>query len=117
MSLVFLKNETTANDGLNDTHLLPYDWTNHFASPFILPPNSQVAFVSATMNRADTAQIEKPNNKYWLQIGIPGLNRAVPQYLTAGNDDWNDILNEMSLYLNYYADRKSVGRERVCLYV
>ena len=103
MSLVFLKNETTANNGLNDTHLLPYDWTNHFASPFILPPNSQVAFVSATMNRLATAQIEEPNNKYWLQIGIPSLNRAVPQFLTTGNDDWNDILNELALYLNYYA--------------
>ena len=91
MSLVFLKNETTANNGLNDTHLLPYDWTNHFASPFILPPNSQVAFVSATMNRSETASVVEPNNKYWLQIGIPGLNRPMPMYVPAGIDDWDTI--------------------------
>ena len=65
------------------------------------------------MNRLATAGIENPSNKYWLQIGIPALNRAVPQFLTTGNEDWSDILNEMSLFLNYYGGQTEFMTDQI----
>lgn len=101
MSLVFLKNES--NSVGNDNHQKPYDWTNHFASSMILPPNSQVAFVSATMQRKENVDISEPNNILYLQIGIPGLNKVMPIYLEDQvQPDWVNVLAELVFNLNNY---------------
>ena len=104
MSLVFLKNSTNASDGNNDGHLKPYDWTNYFASTMILPPNAQVAFVSATMSRKKNVVIEEPNNVLYLQYGIPSLNRTMPIYLEQQTqEDYDSIMSELTFNLNKYS--------------
>ena len=99
MSLVFLKNESNAVGG--DNHQKPYDWTNHFASSMVLPPNSQVAFVSATMQRKENVEISAPNNVLYQQIGISALNKVMPIYLTeAIEPNWNSTILELIYNIN-----------------
>jgi len=99
MSLVFLKNESNSVGG--DSHQKPYDWTNHFASSMVLPPNSQVAFVSATMQRKENVEIAEPNNVLYQQIGIPALNKVMPIYLNEQiSDDWSNVVSELIFNMN-----------------
>jgi hypothetical protein len=58
MSLVFLKNDTTQNDFDANQHMKPYDWLNNFDTPLILPPDSQVAYISSTMERDKVVNFE-----------------------------------------------------------
>ena len=112
MSLVFLKNES--NGVGNDNHQLPYDWTNHFASSMVLPPNSQVAFVSATMQRKENVVISNPDDIIYQQIGIPALNKVMPIYLTEQiTDDWTSVVNELIYNINNWGGQANFMTDKL----
>ncbi len=67
----------------------------------VLPPNSQVAFISATMQRKENVEIGEPNNVIYQQIGIPALNKVMPIYLEDQvQSDWTNVLSEMIFNMN-----------------
>ena len=91
MSLVFLKNATTAG---SDGHMKPYSWSNNFDTPLVLPPDSQVAYISSTMQKEKTIILEEGNDLLWFQIGNMQLNLPMPMYLTSPNglaEDWSAV--------------------------
>ena len=91
MSLVFLKNATTAG---SDGHMKPYSWSNNFDTPLVLPPDSQVAYISSTMQKEKTIIFEEGNDLLWFMIGNFQLNLPMPMYLTSPNglaEDWSAV--------------------------
>ena len=90
MSLVFLKNAT--NNG-SDDHMKPYQWSNNFDTPLVLPPDSQVAYISSTMGREKTI-ILTDEDHLWFQIGNQQLNIPMPMYFTspgATQETWDEV--------------------------
>mgnify|MGYP003626957657 CR=1 FL=1 len=90
MSLVFLKNSTTAG---SDGHMLPYSWSNNFDTPLVLPPDSQVAYISSTMGRQKTIILTDADHM-WFQIGNTELNIPMPMYFTSPNEEqetWGEV--------------------------
>ena len=98
MSLVFLKNDTNnVNVGAND-HLKPYDWANYFDTPLVLPPDSQVAYISSTMQRDSVIEFNDPENVLWLQTGNSQMNLPMPIRIdtTQGAETWEQIVNQIT---------------------
>lgn len=98
MSLVFLKNDTNnASVGAND-HLKPYNWANYFDTPLVLPPDSQVAYISSTMSRDEVIDLPEPDNVLWLQTGNEQMNIPMPLIFdtTQGAETWTQVLNQIS---------------------
>ena len=98
MSLVFLKNDTNnANIAAND-HLKPYDWANYFDTPLVLPPDSQVAYISSTMQRDKVIAFDDPQNVLWIQFGNSQMNIPMPIRIdtTQGAETWNQIVNQIT---------------------
>ena len=98
MSLVFLKNDTNnVNVGAND-HLKPYDWANYFDTPLVLPPDSQVAYISSTMQREEVIDLPAPENVLWLQTGNSQLNLPMPIIFdtTQGAETWSQVTNQIT---------------------
>ena len=97
MSLVFLKNDTNnATPGAND-HMKPYAWSNYFDTPLVLPPDSQVAYISSTMSRNQVIDFPAPNNVFWLQTGESQMNLPFPIILdTTTSTTWEDVTNQIT---------------------
>ena len=94
MSLVFLKNAT--NNG-GDEHMQPYSWSNNFDTPLVLPPDSQVAYISSTMQREKTI-ILTDEDHLWFQIGNEQLNIPMPMFFTSPGgvqETWGDVANRV----------------------
>ena len=97
MSLVFLKNSTNNGTANSDDHMKPYAWSNNFDTPLILPPDSQVAYISSTMQREKTIILTDADN-LWFQIGNQQLNIPMPLFLTSPNglaETWSDVANRI----------------------
>tara|TARA_R110002020_G_scaffold181364_2_gene376196 strand:- start:4777 stop:7239 length:2463 start_codon:yes stop_codon:yes gene_type:complete len=94
MSLVFLKNDTnSANVAAND-HMKPYDWENNFSTPLVLPVDSQVAYISSTMQRDKVIDLQDPVSNFWLQVGTGQLSIPMPINLNSASgstDTWELI--------------------------
>ena len=103
MSLVFLKNDTNQSDFDANQHMKPYDWLNNFDTPLILPPDSQVAYISSTMERDKVVNFEGDDANIWIQIGDPQLSIPMPLQLntdntSAGTSTWTDIAAKFGGY-------------------
>ena len=94
MSLVFLKNDTNnPNLGAND-HMKPYDWENNFSTPLVLPIDSQVAYISSTMQRDKVIDLQDPVGNFWMQIGTGQLSIPMPVNLNSSpgsTDTWSNV--------------------------
>tara|TARA_R110002050_G_scaffold111342_2_gene224808 strand:+ start:244 stop:2607 length:2364 start_codon:yes stop_codon:yes gene_type:complete len=98
MSLVFLKNDTNNNRVSANDHLKPYNWANYFDSPLVLPPDSQVAYISSTMSRDEVIDLPEPDNVLWLQTGNAQMNIPMPIIFdtTQGAETWTQVLNQVT---------------------
>ena len=98
MSLVFLKNDTNNINVAANDHMKPYDWANYFDTPLVLPPDSQVAYISSTMTRDKVIDFPAPQNVLWMQTGNEQLNIPMPIILdtTQGAETWGEVMSQIT---------------------
>ena len=98
MSLVFLKNDTNNASVNANNHLKPWNWANYFDTPLVLPPDSQVAYISSTMSRDNVIDFPAPNNVLWLQTGNQQMNLPMPIRLdtSQGAETWDAVTNQIT---------------------